>query len=156
MNLNLDEQLSRSFKLREFLVSETAARRGLQIIPTAEQIANLRRLCLTVLQPLRDEVRQPIIITSGLRPQWLNELVGGSRNSAHIDGRAADFGIVGYSHATTARAVKRLNLPVDQCILEFDSWVHVGIAAQNVQPRREYLTARTVTGLTVYEHGIAA
>ena len=38
-------QLSEHFELAEFLVSETAARRGISNEPTPEVIKNLRRLC---------------------------------------------------------------------------------------------------------------
>ena len=43
-------QLSEHFELAEFLVSETAARRGIANEPTPEVIENLRRLCQSVLQ----------------------------------------------------------------------------------------------------------
>ena len=46
-------QLSEHFELAEFLVSETAARRGIANEPTPEIIENLRRLCQSVLEPLR-------------------------------------------------------------------------------------------------------
>lgn len=155
MDLNLDQQLSPSFHLREFLASQIAARLGRPIIPTPEQLTHLRQLCMTVLQPLRDEVRRPIIVSSGLRPRWLNELIGGSRTSAHLDGRAADVRILDWSPRAAVQAIRRLDLPIDQCILEFDSWVHVGIATEELTPRREYLTARAVNGRTAYELGIA-
>ena len=46
-------QLSEHFELNEFLVPETAARRGISNEPTPEIIENLRRLCQSVLDPLR-------------------------------------------------------------------------------------------------------
>lgn len=46
-------QLSEHFERAELLVSETAARRGIANEPTPEIIENLRRLCQSVLEPLR-------------------------------------------------------------------------------------------------------
>lgn len=151
-------QLSESFWLREFLVSQAAARAGRQIVPAEIDIANLKRLCVLVLQPLRDDLQRPILITSGLRPEWLNTLIGGSRTSVHRFGRAADFKVVGMTPLAVCRRVEQLRLPVDQCIHEFppNGWTHVGIASEDVKPRGQYLTARAGVGRTVYELGLNA
>lgn len=151
-------QLSASFWLHEFLVSQSAARAGRKIIPTDSDVANLRRLCVDILQPLRDDLQRPVVITSGLRPEWLNTLIGGSKSSAHRFGRAADFHVVGMSPLEVCQRVEQLQLPVDQCIHEFppNGWTHVGIAADGTVPRWQYLTARSVKGRTAYEFGLNA
>tara|TARA_R110000822_G_C15323845_1_gene493965 strand:+ start:1852 stop:2208 length:357 start_codon:yes stop_codon:yes gene_type:complete len=46
---------------------------------------------VVVLQVLRDQFKSPVKITSGNRCPEYNNLVGGSRNSQHIKGRAADI-----------------------------------------------------------------
>jgi len=57
---------------------------------TPEQIENLRRLCQSVLQPLRVHLKRPVVITSGYRSPALNRAIGGSPTSHHMQGRAAD------------------------------------------------------------------
>jgi len=150
--------LSAHFTLREFLVSQTAARMGRVILPTEADIRNLTRLCVAVLEPLRIDLGRPILITSGLRPAWLNAAIGGSKTSAHMDGRAADIDVPGLTPLDVCERVRALSLPIDQCILEFPphGWCHVGIAQEGARPRNQYLTARTVSGRTVYSMGIAA
>ena len=148
--------LSAHFSLDEFVTSETAARMGRAIEPSEDDLRNLTRLCVTVLEPLRIDLRRPIHITSGLRPPWLNQAIGGSKSSAHMDGRAADIQVTGMTPLEVCQRVVALGLPVDQVIHEFGSWCHVGIAKADEQPRRELLTARVVSGKTVYESGVSA
>src|SRR2546430_2137038 len=89
-------QLSQHFKLEEFLRSEVAARMGRPITIDDPQIqTNLVDLCEEILEPLRLLLDAPITVLSGLRPAWLNTMIGGASKSAHIDGRAADIVVVG-------------------------------------------------------------
>jgi len=92
--MNKEMRLSRSFKLKEFLNSQTAERSPLiykeQNNPPPEVIANLEYLCQKTLQPLRDKLQVPIRITSGYRCEKLNTKIGGSKSSQHILGQAAD------------------------------------------------------------------
>jgi hypothetical protein len=148
--------LSAHFSLEEFLISQTAARLGRLVEPTESDIRNLTRLCVTVLEPLRIDLRLPIHITSGLRPQWLNAAIGGSSSSAHIDGRAADIQVPGMKPLEVCERVIALGLPIDQVIHEFGSWCHVGIASLDAQPRNMALTASVIAGKTVYAKGLNA
>ena len=50
-----------------------------------------------VLEPIRDMVCTPIIITSGYRSPQVNKIVGGVDNSQHMSGCAADFHVKGYN-----------------------------------------------------------
>jgi len=133
---------------------------GRVIEPSLEEVENLRRLCLTVLQPLRDDVRRTISILSGLRPLWLNAAVpNASKKSRHIVGCAADVIVQGMTPFAVCARIRELALPVDQVIHEFppNGWSHVGIAPRGMAPRLEYLTARrSVEGSTRYETGIHA
>jgi hypothetical protein len=150
--------LSAHFELAEFCTSQTAARLGRVIEPTASDVRNLRRLCVTVLEPLRLDLGRPIVISSGLRPEWLNIMIGGSSSSAHLDGRAADILVPGLTPLEVCQRVGALRLPVDQCIHEFppQGWTHVGISVDGEAPRKQFLTARALTGRTVYEPGVHA
>lgn len=149
--------LTPHFRLEEFLRSETAIRAGREIEADTLTIANLRRLCNLVLEPLRDAVG-PIRILSGFRPVWLNQLVGGSATSEHVPGRAADIEVVGMANDLLCQRIIDLKLPFNQVILEFtpNGWCHVSIPKLGDIPKREALTAKKQGGKTLYVTGIAA
>lgn len=87
--------LTPHFKLREFTESATARKHGIMNEPTAEAVENLRRLCIHTLEPLREKLGLPMIITSGYRCKELNEIiVHAARKSQHLVGCAADFYVV--------------------------------------------------------------
>lgn len=79
-----------NFRYREFIRSQTASRLDIENIPSAEQWANLERLAVRVLQPVRNRFGA-IRITSGYRSEQLNVEIGGSPYSNHCRGEAADF-----------------------------------------------------------------
>lgn len=84
--------LTPHFALREFSESATAMKHGIDNRPTPEVVENLRRLCSHTLEPLREKLGLPIIITSGFRTKELNDIiVHASRKSQHMSGQAADF-----------------------------------------------------------------
>ena len=59
-------QLTPNFTLEELTASGTAARLGINNIPNAVEISNLRRLAY-MLQELRNMFDAPIFINSGFR-----------------------------------------------------------------------------------------
>ena len=84
--------LSPHFTLAEMCESQTAQKHGIANIPSPEAVANLRRLCENTLEPLREAIGLPIIITSGFRTKALNDkLAHASSTSQHMRGEAADF-----------------------------------------------------------------
>jgi len=87
-----DIQLSPHFKLNEFTKSRTARENGIDNTPLPEAVENLRALCVHTLEPLREALGLPIIITSGYRCKVLNErFTHHSATSQHMSGCAADF-----------------------------------------------------------------
>ena len=87
--------LTPHFQLREFTESATARKHGIVNEPTAEAVENLRRLCIHTLEPLREKLGRPMVITSGYRCKELNEIiVHAARKSQHLVGCAADFRVV--------------------------------------------------------------
>ena len=64
--------LSPHFTLAEMCESQTAKKHGIANIPSSEAVANMRRLCEGCLEPLREALGLPIIITSGYRTKALN------------------------------------------------------------------------------------
>src|SRR5882672_9303456 len=91
----MNEQLSPHFTLTELTNSEIALRKGIDNSPSEAIVANLTRVCAEMLEPIRNVLGVPLHINSGYRCREVNTAVGGAVNSAHIDGRAADFVPVG-------------------------------------------------------------
>lgn len=87
--------ISKNFTLEELTASQTAKARGISNQPGIQQVVNLVYLTASVLQPLRDAMRQEIKIGSGYRSPQLNKAVGGVANSQHMTGQAADLCIDG-------------------------------------------------------------
>ncbi|WP_449434035.1 D-Ala-D-Ala carboxypeptidase family metallohydrolase [Pseudomonas putida] len=131
------------FTLEEMVASQVASREGLDNTPSPEVISNLGLLC-QALEQVRSLVAAPIIVSSGYRSERLNRRVGGSVNSAHRLGLAADFTAIDLTPRELARAIKDSSLMFDQLILEFGSWVHLGVSAG--RPRRQVLTINRGTG----------
>ena len=89
------------FSYSEFFKSDVAEKHQVKNIPDDAQLSqvlgNIKALVLNVLDPLRARIGRPIIITSGYRSQRVNELVGGSKTSQHMLGKAADIHVQGYT-----------------------------------------------------------
>ena len=83
--------LSENFTLEEFTRSTTASTKKILNCPTVSQITNLQHLCTLILQPVRTRYGKPITVTSGFRSKALNAAIGGSKNSQHLYGEAADI-----------------------------------------------------------------
>lgn len=149
-------KLSEHFYIDEFLVSETAARRGIANQPADEVVARLRLLCQSVLEPLRVQLACPVVITSGYRSRELNLAVGGSLNSMHMQGRAADIVVPGMTALAVCEAAKRLNLPCAEIIHEFGRWSHLAAAnpGEISKLQTKLLTAKLVAGKTLYSEGL--
>lgn len=96
---NLKHYHMKYFSVAEFFVSDVAEKHQVKNIPDDAQLSqvlgNIKALVLNVLDPLRAMVDRPVIITSGYRSQRVNELVGGSKTSQHLTGKAADFHVQG-------------------------------------------------------------
>lgn len=152
-------QLSENFFLDEFTRSATAARHGIVIKADRDVQDNLRWLCEFVLQPLRDALG-PVSISSGYRPKRVNQLVGGSASSSHLNGCAADITVAGRTPFEVCNWIAASELNYDQNILEFQRWTHISmVTGWRSFPRYQDLTSykqrRTLRNpKTVYLAGI--
>lgn len=92
-NWNFEEKITPNFSIGELVQSYMAYRNKLfvQYMHRDDIRSNLSLLCGALLQPLRDEIKAPVRITSGYRCRALNSLVGGAENSLHMQGLAADI-----------------------------------------------------------------
>ena len=149
--------LTTNFTLAEMTASQVASRNGLNNNPTAGQIENLKKLCESILQPIRNHYDAPVIVSSGFRSPELCIRIGSSIDSQHAKGQAADIQVVGIDNKALAKYIKE-NLDFDQLILEYykedegphSGWVHVSYVGKG--NRKESLTATRsdVTQKTVY------
>ena len=136
--------LSPHFKLSEFVVSETASRHGIDNTPPEEAVENLRRLCQGTLEPLREALQLPVVITSGFRTKALNDrLAHSSERSQHMQGCAADFYVSSAASPRFNAALPRLNGPLAQFKVQgskVDDKVQGSkVQGSKVQGRREVL-----------------
>jgi len=85
-------KLSEHFSLSEFTKSSTAMKHGIKNTPPQEAVDNLKALCQGCLEPLREALGLPVVITSGYRTKALNSMLAhSSERSQHMLGQAADF-----------------------------------------------------------------
>ena len=96
-------RLLKNFTYEELTHSNVAKRKGLKNRPRTKEeekrvIENLKALCMEVLQPLRDFLGKPVVISSGYRCPELNKAVGGVKNSQHMKGEAADIHVENTEH----------------------------------------------------------
>lgn len=125
----INPNLSPHFTLEEFTNSSTAKRLGIKNEPNEEQILNLTALCNNTLQPVRDAQGKPIFISSGYRCPELNKAVGGSPNSQHMKGEAADIRVEDAKDAIEKLYIIMEHGIYDQLLLEIkkngNMWIHI-------------------------------
>jgi uncharacterized protein YcbK (DUF882 family) len=120
-------QLSEHFSLEELTASDIAARNGLDNTPNPIAYQNLVRLANFLEEVKKVLGGKPIMINSAYRGPAVNAHVGGSKNSQHIIGCAADIRVPGMSPDQVVRAIIESGLQYDQLIREFESWTHISI-----------------------------
>ena len=125
----------RHFTIEELTNSDKARELGIDNTPDKDSIERLTTLIVEVLDPARELLGKPIVVTSGYRCSVLNTAVGGQPNSQHTRGEAADLQCYNNKYLFD---IIRENLSFDQLILEtkdiFDrngnktgvrEWVHI-------------------------------
>ena len=148
-------KLTENFSLKELTSSQTAERKGIDNTPSTEHQENLKSLCESILQPIRDHFGRVVSVSSGYRSVDLCVAIGSSTGSQHAKGEAADFEIFGISNKELADYINE-NLDYDQLILEYwkeedpnSGWVHCSYKSEG--NRRQYLKAYKENGSTKYE-----
>lgn len=141
-------RLTNNFTLEELYASATAARRGIDNTPSPIVQQNLRMLAERILQPIRDEYKHAIIVTSGYRCAKLNAAVGGAKTSQHLTGCAADIKCTHTSKAYLFRLILRMiregRIEVGQLIHEYGSvdepnWIHISLPSATKKNQVLYL-----------------
>ena len=141
---------------KEVIKSNTAIRKGIENIPSGEQMEKIKLLCENIFEPLREHVGGPIVINSLFRSPQLNIAIGGAASSQHCanNGAAMDIDDTygSMSNADMFEFIKD-NLDFDQLIWEFGTdenpnWVHVSYKTRG--NRKQILKCSKVKGKTVY------
>lgn len=150
-------KLSEHLDLSEVIRSDSAKRNGISNMPIPQHIENFKLLAEKVFEPIRNNFRCPIHISSAYRSIELNRAVGGSLTSQHCSGEAIDVDMDGSTNGVTNKMVFdyiKDNLEFDQLIWEFGTsenpdWVHVSYESTGKQ-RKQILKAIRVNGKTQY------
>lgn len=85
---------------------------------------------VALLDLLRDDVKAPLVITSGLRCRWWNEHEGGEPNSGHLHGTEADVSCPSswfrykLLFAALTRGVRRIGIGKD--------FLHLGLSTSGL------------------------
>ena len=142
-----NQNLSPHFKLREFIASRKAEEHGIDNTPPDEAVENLRRLCEGCLEPLREALGLPVVVTSGFRTRELNDLLAhSSERSQHMLGQAADL-YIGSGLSRRELLIKAFReiltnpkIDFDQIIL-YPTFIHVSFVSRE-RNRRGILKAQ--------------
>lgn len=146
-----DTKLSKNFTLEEFLISQTATRLGIDNTPNAVVRSNLNALVNSLLQPLRDKLGKPIVVSSGYRSSALNAAIHGSKSSQHCFGEAVDFTVIGMPVLDVCKFILDSGLEFDQLIYE-GNWVHLSYS--KTKNRRNVLEAVFSSKGVSYKQGL--
>lgn len=84
----------------------------------------LHRELLERLQALRDALGRPVIINSGYRNREHNAAVGGSPDSYHLQGMAADIRVPGLTPQAIAKAARQAGF---RGIILYSTFIHVDV-----------------------------
>ena len=155
------ENISKHITYNEAIHSNTAKRLGIDNVPDAKQIENMKALADNIFEPLRLWVGGPVKVNSFFRSEKLNKAIRGVSSSQHLclNGAAIDIDDV-YGYKTNKEMFEwiKLNCNYDQLIHEFGepypngnpSWVHVSYI-DGKKNRNRCLVAEKEFGKTVYK-----
>jgi len=123
--------LSAHFTLEEATYSETAIRNHIDNQPSSLQLQNMK-IAAEHLELVR-EATGPLRVNSWLRLPAVNEAVGGSKISSHMDGWAIDCSSSAHTPYELCQLVKKAGIKFDQMIHEYGRWMHISFAPEMCQ-----------------------
>lgn len=125
-------QLTPNFHLEEFLRSHTADKLGIKNDDPATGIIDNLIWTAEWLEIVRAHFQKPVLIASGWRSPELNKAVNGSPTSAHLDGLAVDFWVLGVPTKDVFDWILESNLIWDQ-LEQKRTTLHVGLRFPRMQ-----------------------
>ena len=121
-------QLSEHFSLEEGTYSETAVRMHINNQPSEQQLQNMK-IAANHMEMVRSATG-PLRVNSWLRLPAVNEAVGGSKISSHMDGWAIDCSSSKHTPYELCQLVKGAGIKFDQMIHEYGRWMHISFAPE--------------------------
>lgn len=122
-------QLTQHFSLDELTVTNKTKMREKNYMYGLQKLTQMHILAHFAEQ-VRLVVGCPMKITSGIRYEELNDVVGGSKTSQHLKGEAIDFIPTKIKIKTAFDKIRKSNLEFGQLIIENDGkseWIHISI-----------------------------
>lgn len=121
-------QLSEHFSLEEGTYSETAVRMHIDNQPSEQQLQNMK-IAANHMEMVRSATG-PLRVNSWLRLPAVNQAVGGSKVSSHMDGWAIDCSSSKHTPYELCQLVKGAGIKFDQMIHEYGRWMHISFAPE--------------------------
>lgn len=144
-----DGMIGKYFSLDEVVDSPTCEAQGINNQPSARQWNNARAVVRYLLDPIREYIDAPVIVTSFYRSDECNDEVGGADESKHKEAKAADIQVFVNGERRNdliLQAVANLDLPFDRLIREYGTfdnpqWIHIEYDADKEpgEQRKQYL-----------------
>lgn len=106
-----EKNLSKNFKVKEFRCKDGSD----TILVDVGFVVNY-------LQRIRDHFGKPIVVNSAYRTPAYNKKVGGAKSSYHMQGRAFDIVVSGYTPQIVSRYAKSLGI---NGVIQYDTFVHI-------------------------------
>jgi putative chitinase len=126
--------LSLHFTLEELTFTD---HREFDNTPNDQELENLKRLSLFLEEVKKLLGGKAIMVNSAFRSAEVNRAVGSTDKSQHRLGCACDFRVPNMTPDEVVKAIINSDLQYDQCIREFDRWIHVSIPnIENAKPRK--------------------
>jgi len=147
--------LTPHFTEEELIASNKATQLGIDNSPSDEIRNNLFTLA-DGLERVRAVLGCAMNISSGYRCPKLNAANNGAKNSAHMQGLAADFTAPGFGDplAVAHALVAHKEAIGFNRIINEGHWCHIDFPVEGSKPAGLVLTARFGTDGTTYEKGL--
>lgn len=116
--LNKESLRRKNFKPEVFFASSTAKKLKISNETDSQSILVCLMKTGDKLQEIRDKIGVGITPSNIYRCHLLNDAVGGSKNSWHIQGLAADINATGYTPLELQEWLRTSEISLDKCLLE--------------------------------------
>lgn len=127
MRINLEENITDNFKWYEALY---LVQWDIYTFPNSRDIRdNIIKTCLK-LEELRSLFNVPFFVSSFYRPKHYNRMIGGAKNSWHMQGLACDFIPVGVDvnfakqKILAENMLEKLDIRMES---NTDGWIHIDL-----------------------------
>lgn len=116
-----------------------------ELDPASQEWSNAALLVTSLLDPIREALGTPVVVTSGYRTPEHNAEVDGAKNSHHTTGRAADIRVDGLTSIELGRKVQSLGLAFEELGVYDAPDRHIHVATGNAGELQH--NGRVVTAL---------